>query len=145
MIPRLKVSDNRRFLVREDGTPFFYLADTAWNLVYVLTREDVDRYMENRAAKQFTVIMAWTLGEFDGLNVPNAYGATPLRKDSNGFFDPRQPDVREDSYDYWDHVDYVIDRAHEHGLYVALLPTWGDKVTRQWGVGPEIFDPNYQN
>ncbi len=142
---RLKVSDNRRFLVREDGTPFFYLADTAWNLFYALTREEVDRYMENRAAKQFTVIMVWTLGEFDGLNVPNAYGATPLRKDSNGFFDPRQPDVREDSYDYWDHVDYVIDSAHERGLYVALLPTWGDKVTRQWGVGPEIFDPGYQN
>ncbi|MCW1735474.1 DUF4038 domain-containing protein, partial [Anaerorudis cellulosivorans] len=29
---RLKVSDNRRFLVFEDGTPFFYLGDTAWEL-----------------------------------------------------------------------------------------------------------------
>ncbi len=26
----LKVSDNARYLVYEDGTPFFYLADTAW-------------------------------------------------------------------------------------------------------------------
>ena len=26
----LRVSDNRRFLVYEDGRPFFYLGDTAW-------------------------------------------------------------------------------------------------------------------
>jgi len=26
---RLKVSENKRFLVHEDGTPFFYLGDTA--------------------------------------------------------------------------------------------------------------------
>jgi hypothetical protein len=27
-LPRLKVSDNKRFLVTEEGKPFFYLADT---------------------------------------------------------------------------------------------------------------------
>ena len=26
----LKVSENARYLVHEDGTPFFYLVDTAW-------------------------------------------------------------------------------------------------------------------
>ena len=26
----LKVSENNNYLVYEDGTPFFYLADTAW-------------------------------------------------------------------------------------------------------------------
>ena len=31
-LPRLKVSENHRFLVQEDGKPFFYLADTAWEL-----------------------------------------------------------------------------------------------------------------
>ena len=28
--PRLKVSGNKRFLVYEDGKPFFWLGDTAW-------------------------------------------------------------------------------------------------------------------
>ena len=28
-LPRLKVNDNKRFLVYEDGRPFFYLGDTA--------------------------------------------------------------------------------------------------------------------
>jgi len=50
--PRLKVSDNRRFLVREDGSPFFYLGDTAWELFHRLNREDADRYLKNRADKR---------------------------------------------------------------------------------------------
>jgi Protein of unknown function (DUF4038) len=32
--PRLKVSPNGRFLVKEDGSPFFYLGDTAWELFH---------------------------------------------------------------------------------------------------------------
>ena len=33
---RLRVSANRRFLTYEDGTPFFYLGDTAWELFSTL-------------------------------------------------------------------------------------------------------------
>jgi hypothetical protein len=38
-LPRLKVSDNHRFLVTQDGKPFFYLADTAWELFHRLDRQ----------------------------------------------------------------------------------------------------------
>lgn len=30
---RLMVSENKRFLVFEDGTPFFYLGDTGWEQI----------------------------------------------------------------------------------------------------------------
>ena len=30
----LKVSENRHFLIFEDGTPFFYLGDTGWELFH---------------------------------------------------------------------------------------------------------------
>lgn len=53
---RLKVSENKHFLVREDGAPFFYLGDTAWELFHRLNREEADRYLADRAAKRFTVI-----------------------------------------------------------------------------------------
>src|SRR5215207_4733119 len=66
-LPKLKVSSDHRSLIREDGTPFFYLGDTAWELFHRLTREDADRYLENRAAKGFTVIQAVVLAELDGL------------------------------------------------------------------------------
>jgi hypothetical protein len=47
--PRLKASGNHRFLVKEDGAPFFYLGDTAWELFHRLNREEADQYLENRA------------------------------------------------------------------------------------------------
>jgi len=56
----LKVSENDRFLVHADGTPFFYLGDTAWELFHRLDREEADRYLEHRAANGYTVIQAWT-------------------------------------------------------------------------------------
>ncbi|MCL5281372.1 MAG: glycoside hydrolase family 140 protein [Planctomycetes bacterium] len=62
----LKVSENKRFLVHEDGTPFFYLGDTAWELFHRLNREEADKYLANRAAKGFTVIQTVAIAEGDG-------------------------------------------------------------------------------
>src|SRR4030095_5102392 len=76
--PRLKVSDNKRFLVKEDGSPFFYLGDTAWELFHRLNREEADKYLENRAKKDFTVIQAVAIAELDGHTDPNSYGHLPL-------------------------------------------------------------------
>src|SRR4051794_40462532 len=96
--PMLRVSDDRRFLVR-DGTPFFYLGDTAWALFQRLDLAEATRYLEDRAAKGFTVIQAVALSEFDGLRVPNRYGDLPLH---NG--DPLRPNEA-----YFRHIDAVID------------------------------------
>ena len=51
--PTLRVSDNKRFLVYQDGTPFFYLGDTAWELFHRLNREEAERYLKNRASQGF--------------------------------------------------------------------------------------------
>ncbi|MBK9317307.1 MAG: glycoside hydrolase family 140 protein [Acidobacteria bacterium] len=136
-LPRLKVSENSRFLVTEDGRPFFWLGDTAWELFHRLKREDADHYLTNRAGKGFTVIQAVALAELDGLNDPNPYGHRPLLNN-----DPATPDVKDGAdNDYWDHLDYIVKRADALGLYIGLLPTWGDKWNKKWGVGPEIFTP----
>ncbi len=132
LIQALQVSENKRFLVKEDGTPFFYLGDTAWELFHRLNREEADRYLKNRADKGFTVIQAVVLAELDGLHDPNPYGNTPLVKD-----DPTKPQET-----YFTHVDYIVDKAAELGMYIGLLPTWGDKLYKaSWGIGPEIFNP----
>jgi hypothetical protein len=134
---RLKVSANHRFLVHENGRPFFYLGDTAWELFHRLDREEVARYLENRARLGFTVIQAVALAELDGLNDPNPYGHRPLID-----LDPTRPDVKEGPRnDYWDHVDETVERANRLGLWIGMLPTWGDKWNKKWGVGPEIFTP----
>ena len=53
-VQRLKVSENKRFLVKADGSPFFYLGDTAWELFHRLNREEADRYLKNRASSPIT-------------------------------------------------------------------------------------------
>ena len=126
--PRLKVSENKRFLVRQDGSPFFYLGDTAWELFHRLNREEADRYLKDRAAKGFTVIQAVAIAELDGHTDPNPYGHLPLED-----LDPARPAVKEGpENDYWDHVDFIVERANSLGLFIGFLPTWGrywhDKV-----------------
>lgn len=126
----LKVSGNGRFLVHEDGTPFFYLGDTAWELFHRLNREEAERYLENRRGKGFTVIQAVCLAELDGLNTPNPYGDRPLADNNPATpattpgADPGDPA----QYDYWDHVDYIVERAAAKGMYIGMLPTWGSHV-----------------
>ena len=139
-LSRLRVSDNHRFLVTEDGKPFFYLADTAWELFHRLKREEVEKYFSDRAGKGFNVIQAVVLAELDGLTEPNAYGHLPLADKT----DPTRPAIQDGPHnDYWDNVDEVIDLAVQKGLYVGLLPTWGRYVTSHWanGIVDGIFTP----
>jgi hypothetical protein len=130
-LPPLKVSDNHRYLVTKEGKPFFYLADTAWELFHRLNGEDAQLYLKDRSAKRFNVIQAVVLAEFGGLTIPNANGHLPLIHN-----DPTKPNE-----DYFKDVDAIVDEAASLGLYVGMLPTWGDKVNKKWGQGPEIFNP----
>lgn len=127
----LKVQPAGRFLQTGSGKPFFYLGDTAWELFHRLNREDADVYLSDRAAKGFNAIQAVVLAEFDGINKGNAYGEKPLT-DS---IDPTKWNEA-----YFKHVDWIVAKAAEKGLYIAMLPTWGDKVLKMWGQGPEIFN-----
>ena len=123
----LKVADNQRYLVYADGTPFFWLGDTAWELFHRLDREEAELYFSDRAEKGFTVIQAVILAEQDGLNTPNPYGEKPLQNN-----DPTKPNEK-----YFQHVDDLLKIAEKHGLLIALLPTWGDKVhLRPGATGP---------
>ncbi len=139
----LKVSPDQRFLMHDDGTPFFYLADTAWELFHRLNRKEALRYLDNRRDKGFTVIQAVALAEHGGLSEPNAQGDFPLIDN-----DPTHPATTQGNspddamqYDYWDHVDFIVDEANKRGLMIGFLPTWGDKWNKMWGDGPEIFTP----
>ncbi len=140
-LPLLKVSENKRFLVTEDGTPFFWLGDTTWEIFHRLNKEEAEVFLNCRAEQSFNVLQSVALAEFDGLTVPNAYGRFPLLKNNEGNYDPTMPDVDagENGYSYWDHVDKIVEMASEKGIYVGLLPTWGDKYNVMWGKGPDVF------
>ena len=128
----LRIRDDGRLILKADGAPFFYLADTAWELLHRLNREEAARYLLTRAEQRFTVIQAVALAELDGLRAPNPYGDVPFEG-----IDPTRPNEA-----YWRHVDWIIERAATEGLVMGLLPTWGDKVNPAHPhAGPLIFDP----
>lgn len=123
----LKVSENGRYLATEDGKPFFWLGDTGWLLFNKLNRDEAELYLEDRKQKGFNVVQAMVLHTVPSVNV---YGdssvvnqdiAQPLVTEG------ANPDVAE-QYDYWDHVDFIIDRAAEKGIYMAVVPVWGSPV-----------------
>lgn len=128
----LRVSSNRQFLVREDGSPFFYLADNAWRIIPRLTRAELVEYFADRAAKGFTVVHVWLFfgdPRRPGLALHlSESGAAPLIND-----DPAQPNEA-----YFAEVDHAVSAAAAHRLYLAVMPCWGGYVV---GAKPtRIFD-----
>ena len=112
-LPRLRVSENGRFFVKEGGAPFFYLADTAWCVFTRPTHEEVDRYLADRASKGFTatqgVLLIW-----DGLTRANPLGQM-LLVDKDG------AKINEA---FFDNVDYIVNKAESLGMYMLILPIW---------------------
>ena len=151
---RIVVSSNHRFLQQEDGTPFFWLGDTAWRLFPKLDREETERYLEDRRRKGFTVIQAVALST---TSIRGQYGdalvdGDPVRPRVTPGHDFAKPG----EYDYWDHLDWVIDLAAKKGIYIAIVPCWGRVVNdgaihtanvsiyskwlaRRYGAHPNIF------
>ncbi|UOQ96751.1 glycoside hydrolase family 140 protein [Hymenobacter sp. 5317J-9] len=123
----LKVSPNGRYLMTGSGKPFFWLGDTGWLLFSKLKREEAETYLEDRRKKGFNVIQVMVLHQ---VPIANVYGdsamvhanvARPLTTPGNSPTDAAQ-------YDYWDHVDYIVDLAAKKGLYMGMVPVWGTNV-----------------
>ena len=103
-----------------------------WEIFHRLNREEAVKYLDNRAKKNFTVIQAVAIAEFDGNIEPNFYGKLPLIDQ-----DPTRPDPA----GYWDHVDYIVREANNCGLYVGFLPTWGRYWHDKIKDGKPLFTP----
>lgn len=123
----LRIADNHRYLATQDGKPFFWLGDTGWLLLGRLDRAETERYLARRAAQGFNVIQVMVLHTDQQTNryaAPAMLDKDPARPRVTPGKDP----ARADEYDYWDHLDWVVDRAAAHGLYVGLVPIWGTIV-----------------
>jgi len=108
------IHENGRVLTK-DGHPFFYLADTAWELFHRLTLKEADGYFRNRSELGFTVIQAVLLSELNGVMEPNANGDLPL---SGG-------DLAKPNQAYFTHCRDIALLADKYGLTMGILPSWG--------------------
>lgn len=122
----MKLHAGAHYLFREDGSLFFYCADTAWELFHKLTYEEACHFIDDRAAKGFNVLQSVAVAELDGLHTP-AYegGLLPFA---------HLPDLTPCA-EYFDHVQRVIEYANSRGLFIALVPMWGSYLipNAAWG------------
>jgi hypothetical protein len=100
--------------VEADGLPAYFLADTAWFVIWKGTPEQWASYLDRRAAQGFSVIQVqvlpfqWELPDVEG-NFPFADMANPVR--------PNEA--------YFRRVDDFVAMAAERGLRVFLAIMWG--------------------
>jgi hypothetical protein len=118
--PHLVLTPDGRHFARNDGRPFFWVGDTAWELLHHATRAEIGAYLDDRAAKRFSVIQVCLVPEMDGLTRTNREGQLPFL---NG--DPAQPNPA-----WFDLADWFVKMAGDMGFQVALLPTWGSYVVK---------------
>ena len=115
----LAVSADRRFLTYADGTPFFWLADTAWEVAWASTGTQVTEYVTDRRSKGFNVvhIVANSHQYFHPYHIKN-YGNTRdpyLINNDHTMLNPA----------YFARLDAIIEEANDAGMAVALVPIWG--------------------
>jgi hypothetical protein len=127
---KLKVSANGRYFVDQNGKPFFYLGDTCWLLFQRPNREELDEYLKDRVAKDFTVIQAYVLR---GLGKQHPDGNSSLL-DATPLIDrnPTRPNE-----EFFKNVDYVVNRANELGLVIGLVTAKSWHVTDH---AEKVFD-----
>ena len=123
------ISEDHRYL-QKDGTFFPYLADTAWTIFQRLTRDEMIFYLDKRQAQGFRAIQACVLSELDGIYTPSVDGLLPFC----------EGDVTKANGRFFEKVLFFVDECEKRNMAAVLLPTWGDKFNRKWGIGPEIFD-----
>ncbi|MBQ7716344.1 MAG: DUF4038 domain-containing protein, partial [Prevotella sp.] len=107
---KLVVSKNSRYLVHENGTPFFWLGNTSWLLPERLNRDEVDYYLGLERKAGYNVEQIQVL---NGIPTFNIYG----HPGNNAEFDFSKV-TKEGVYGYWEHMDYIIDVAARNGIYI---------------------------
>ncbi len=102
----VRVARDRRHLEHADGTPFFWLADTAWEGARLARAEEWDGYARVRAAQQFTVIQ-WS-------------GAPGRDSKGQSAFNAARPN--ELNPIYFQRLDDRLESLSRSGLLSAIVP-----------------------
>ena len=108
---KLRVSDNQRYLQFENGQPFFWQGETGWLLPERLDRAEAEWYLQSCAKAGYNVVQVQTI---DGVPAINIYGQMS-NVDGWNFKDINRKGV----YGYWDHMDYIVDMAAQHGMHLG--------------------------
>ena len=105
----VKVSENRRYFVDQNGNPVFWLGTTQWQIFREYTLDEARTILEKVKNKGFAFVQAMLMGVGDGTQ-PNVYGEKPWINNN-----PLTPNEA-----YFKNVDSVIQIARENNLVFSV-------------------------
>jgi hypothetical protein len=114
----IRISEDKRYLIYEDGSPFLWIGDTGWNAIYNSTMEEWKIYVDARAAQRFTVIQVNPRG------VGNR--STASAKPNVSF----RPDGTNNP-EFWNDLENKIHYANEKGILIMMAglgTAWRDTM-----------------
>ena len=117
---KLMVSSNNRYLQFENGRPFFWLGDTGWLVPQHLDRSEVEYYFNKCRRAGYNMVQIQVM---DAVPSYNIYGQQSLPYGWD--FTKADP---EGVYSYWDHLDYIVRKAEQNGIYIGMVAIWGSQV-----------------
>jgi hypothetical protein len=113
----LRRVEGMRHLVDAADQPFFLHGDVAWAMVAELRREEVDYYLQDRAARGVNAVLTNILEAYNARNAPrNRYGDGPFVGGAVDFGRPNDA--------YFAHVDHVVRRTRELGMLLLATPAY---------------------
>ncbi len=119
----VKVSENGRYFVDQEGSPVFWLGTTQWELFRKHSLEDARTILERSAAHGFAFAQVMLLGVGDGTQA-NVHGDEPWAG-----ADPLTPNEA-----YYKNVDAVLRLARENDVIISFTlyhQCWRDIITEE--------------
>jgi len=108
----VRVSENGRYLEHEDGTPFFWVMDTAWSGALKSTAADWQTYLADRVSKAFTgiqfVTTQWRAARSD-------------RQDQRAYSGYEDIAIHPE---FFQRLDRRVDAINDAGLLAAPVVLW---------------------
>ena len=114
------LSTDDRSLVHDDGTEFFWLADTAWSAGAKATPGEWQRFVSTRREQGFNVVQINSLPQWDA---SRPWDRFPFGHE----WDLDAPDPT-----YFQSLDTLVSMAYDHGLVPALVALWFNYVPGTW-------------
>lgn len=120
------------YLTHSDGTPFFYMACTAWNGALKSTKEEWDQYLQQRASNNYNVIQLVTT-QWRGCE-KSSEGLVAFEGCGRIRVNPR----------FFRLIDEKIDRVNEFGLVAAPVILWALQNGKGREISPGYYLPDDQ-
>ena len=114
----LRLSQNKRYLIDNNGKPFLVKEFSAWGLIQALPENEEAAFLDSIQKKGFNTVLTSLLSNAPsqmGGNPPFWQGTSPL----NMQWDFSTPNEK-----YFQHVDRFFKMAEEKGFFVMTLPVY---------------------